>query len=252
MRMLQYHKTTTQEIIALKHRVRSLMDHWAEDCRYKEAVLMNAIRRFLPSKYIIGTGCVVQQAERREDDHLPSTQLDLIIYDNESPILFKEGDFVIITPDSVRGVIEVKANLETAGVRPVIKKANEVGKFIHSGRRDQDQPFFNGIFSFDGFDELDQRLQQERFQRNYLLGNEDFVDDPHFNQFRVNHVALNKDWFLKLWIDDPQPHSLYKITDLSFSFFISNLIAMLSDNSVTKNNFLWFPIDKENNHVTDF
>lgn len=42
------------------------------------------------------------------DEHEASRQIDLIIYDNESPIIFKERDYGITTPDSVRAIIVVK------------------------------------------------------------------------------------------------------------------------------------------------
>lgn len=248
MSLIDYHKTTSAELLALTNKVRNLITHWGEDGRYKEAVLKNVIRRFLPEKFTISTGFVIKQTEHR-GEHLSSRQLDLIIYDNSSPVLFKEGDFVILTPDAVRGIIEVKANLQNQGVANVLRQANENGKFIFSGKDDKKERFFNGVFSFEGF-ENDFDIQT--FSQNYLSGNMDFQEDEHYQKFKVNHVSLNKNWFVKLWPEDANPHSLYNIHDLSFSFFISNLTDSLANKSVKKNNFIWYATDKELNIVRQF
>ena len=145
MNILEYHKSTTKELLALADKVKSLINHNGEDGMYKEIVLKNIIRRFLPEKYKIGTGFVVNQTENR-DIHIPSTQIDLLIYDNTSPILFKEGDFVILTPDSVCGIIEVKSNLQNVNsLSEVIKKSNTIGQTIFNSKTDKKQKFFNGI-----------------------------------------------------------------------------------------------------------
>jgi hypothetical protein len=63
----------------------------------------------------------------------------------------------------------------------------------------------------------------------------------------VNHISFNKDIFYKFWNtrEDDRNGYLYHIEDLSFSFFISNLISHLNEESVMFNNQLWFPVDKE-------
>lgn len=248
MSLLDYHKTTSKELLALTNKVRNLITHWGEDGRYKEAVLKNIIRRFLPEKFTIGTGFVIKQTANR-GEHLTSRQLDLVIYDDASPVLFKEGDFVILTPDAVKGVIEVKANLQNQGLTEVLRQANENGQFIFSGKEDKTQRFFNGVFSFEGYTN---NFDLDGFTLNYINSNTDFINDADYTSFKVNHVSLNKDWFIKVWNEEANPHSLYNIQDLSFSFFISNLTDALSNKSVEKNNFIWFATDKELNLVRQF
>jgi hypothetical protein len=247
MSLIDYHRTTTKELLALTNKVRNLITHWGEDGRYKEAVLKNVIRRFLPEKFTIGTGFVIKQTNNR-GEHLSSRQIDLLIYDDASPVLFKEGDFVILTPDAVKGIIEVKANLQNQGINQIIRQANENGQFIFSGKDDKKQKFFNGVFSFEGYEN---NFDQNIFVNAYLQSNEGF-DDAHFSKYKVNHVCLNKDWFIKYWKDDANPHSLYNIHDLSFSFFISNLTDFLSNKSVKKNNFIWYATNKELNLIRQF
>ena len=243
MSLLEYHKTTTNELLAITNKVRNLISHWGEDGRYKEAILKNIIKRFLPEKFKIGTGFVVKQTNTR-GEHLSSQQIDLLIYDNDSPVLFKEGDFVILTPDAVRAIIEVKANLKNQGLAKVIKQANKNGEFIFYGKNNKEQPFFNGVFSYEGYNKI---ANIDTIVHRYLEGEISFSHDTNFKKYQVNHVALNKDWFIKIWEEDESPHSLYNLKDLSFSFFISNLTDILSNKSVKRNNFIWYATDKELN-----
>ena len=248
MSLIDYHRATSNELLALTDKVRSLITHWGEEGRYKEAVLKNILGRFLPEKYTIATGFVIKQTQNR-GQHLSSKQIDLIIYDNASPVLFKEGDFVILTPDAVRGIIEIKANAQNQNLGEILRQANENGQFIFSGKDDKKPIFFNGIFSYAGFDK---NFIMEKFVHNYLKSNLEFLTDPNYLKFKVNHVSLNKDWFIKVWNGKTNPHSIYKIQDLSFSFFISNLVDTLSNKSVKKNNFIWYANDKELNLVKEF
>lgn len=202
----------------------------------------------MPEKYSIGTGFVIKQTNTR-GEHLSSRQIDLIVYDDASPVLFKEGDFVILTPDAVRGIIEVKANLQNQGIAEVLRQANENGQFIFSGKADKRQPFFNGIFSYEGYND---HFNLDTFVQNYNNSNQGFLGEQDYGKFKVNHVALNKDWFIKVWNDDLDPHSLYNIEDLAFSFFISNLTDTLSNKSVRRNSFIWFATDKELNLIRQF
>lgn len=248
MSLIDYHKTTSEELLALTNKVRNLITHWGEDGRYKEAVLKNVIGRFLPEKFTIGTGFVIKQTAVR-GEHLSSRQLDLVIYDDASPLLFKEGDFVILTPDAVRGIIEVKANLQNQGLTEVLEQANENGKFIFKAKDDKKQKFFNGVFSYEGYSN---NFDLDTFEQNYKNSNTNFINDPDYKKFKVNHVSLNKDWFVKTWNEDSKPHSIYNIQNLSFAFFISNLTDTLSNKSVKKNNFIWYATDKELNLIRQF
>ena len=55
MNTIDFHKSTAAELLAIKDRVRNLINHWGEDGRYKEAVIKTMIQRFLPEKFKIGT-----------------------------------------------------------------------------------------------------------------------------------------------------------------------------------------------------
>ena len=74
-------------------------------------------------------------------EHL-STQIDIIIYRMDIPLLFQKADFVIVPESAVLGIIEVKTQLDSANIEEAFKKAHENGSLIHHYR-------FNGIFSYD-------------------------------------------------------------------------------------------------------
>ncbi|OMP75748.1 hypothetical protein, partial [[Flexibacter] sp. ATCC 35208] len=97
---------------------------------------------------------------------------------------------------------------------------------------------------FEGYENnFDNVIFAERFSEGEI----GFVTQESYKKFKVNHVSLNKDLFLKFWPQDKKQHSLYNIEDLSFPFFISNRTDILANKSVRKNNFIWYPTDKELN-----
>lgn len=92
---------------------------------YKERLLMKTIANFLPSRYGVGTGFVIFPKKREISqidpdnidlwnlhDHDVSKQLDIIVYDCYNyPLVFRDGDFVVVRPEAVRSIIEVKGTL---------------------------------------------------------------------------------------------------------------------------------------------
>ena len=247
MSILKFHKSTAKELLVIKNRVRDLIKHWGEDGRYKEAVLKSVIKRFLPEQFNIGTGFVIKEEVER-GSHQSSKQIDLIIYNTAYPILFKESDFVILTPDAVNGIIEVKSNLSNHNFTNVIKQANKNGKFVFKNK--VNYPFFNGIFSFDGYNNS---FNPEPLKESILNSLENYQDDKFHQDYLVNNISFNNNYFYKFWKNDKTyKHKIYKIKELSFAFFISNLIDCVSVNSVLDNPQLWFPVDKRFNEIFRF
>jgi len=247
MSIKEFHKSTVEELLAVKDRVRNLINHWGEEGRYKEAVLKSVIKRFLPEQFKIGTGFIVQQTEDR-GVHRSSKQIDLIVYNTSYPVLFREGDFVILTPDAVHAIIEVKANLSNQNFKDVLNKANENGKFAFKYKANY--PFFNGIFSYDGYENLSTNASSLKTVVSESI--EEFETDSNYQKYIVNHIAFNKHLFYKYWENEETKNRIYRIEDLSFAFFISNLIDLVSINSVIDNSKLWFPVDESFNVVSEF
>ncbi len=253
--MKLFHKSTTEELKVIKNRVRNLIGNrnWGEEGRYKEAILRSVIKRFLPQNFKIGTGFIIK---RREDDNEinrydieSSRQIDILIFDATRPILFSEGDFFIATPNSVRAIIEVKTNIENQNLTEIIKRMNEMGQFINQSQSDQpiieNRPIFNGIFSYEGYHNI---TNQQDVEESLEVKIKEGARGTNY----VNHISLNENIFIKNFGHKTSSgeyifdrFSVYKIEDLSFSYFISNLLSYLVKRPITDESDLWFPTDKE-------
>lgn len=241
----KFHESTTKEINALKDRVRNLIgaQNWSDEGRYKEAVLSNVIKRYLPKNYSVGSGHVVKPASNAFGCEI-SNQMDIIIYDNSLPLLFSEGNFIITTSAAIHGVIEVKTNIENAGFEKTVNTANENGKFIFYGKKVISRPIFNGIFSYDGYSNGCPESIKEQIRESSQL----YADNPNEAKYYiVNHICLNSDFFIKHWRGTKQKYCLYQIRNLSFAYFIGNLLYFVTekDFALEGDMSFWFPINKE-------
>lgn len=200
----KYQKSISDELIATKDRVRNFIDaaHWAEDGRYKEIILKDLLSSKLPAFASIGTGFVMGNSL--------SSQIDIIIYRSDIPVLFQKSDFVIVSKEAVLGIVEVKTKLDDSIIDDTFKKSHANGQII--GKH-----IFNGIFSYEaGYSMNVLHAAIERACRAY----------PGY----VNNVSFGKDYFMKYWQsgsprgEPGNKYRIYKISNLSFGYFISNLI----------------------------
>ena len=225
----KFYESVNNELIAVKDRIRSLIGdaNWGEEGRYKEAVLKNILSKFLPKKYSMATGFVINKNKEI------STQIDILIYDNAFPVLFSEGDFVVVLADSVKAIIEVKSSIQnTTDLIEIIKKSEENGKKIRINFA-QSQKIFNGIFCYDcdlSFQTLEKSLM-------------DFFNLNDCDIFgKVSNISLGNKTFLHIWWSQ-RPFALkgYELPNLSFAYFISNLLTSFDPYKLLENESLFFP-----------
>ena len=244
-----FQRSITDELSYTKDRVRNLIGNvnWAEEGRYKEAILKKIIRQYLPSNLEIGTGFIVSNSDHIYGQHGKiSNQLDLIIYEGKTPVIFREGDFVILTESGVRGVIEVKskltnysANQNSNALNSVLQKLNDLKRF--ETFRDNPETHirrFIGILSFD----YKGNIQASRIDEALRLSNG-----------LTNHISLGTDVFIRYWesIEGLEPslnfdgrcYNIYDLKRLSFSYFISNLLHITSDEELMDRYWFSFPIE---------
>lgn len=140
----KFHKSIGQELLAVKDRVRNLisMAHPGEEGRYKEEILKRVIREHLPEKFSVDTGFILGQRP------VVSKQIDVIIHDKDFPVIFRNGDFIIVTGEGVRGIIEVKTRLDASMLKSVVPNASQNGVAAMSGHTGPSN-FFNGVFSYE-------------------------------------------------------------------------------------------------------
>jgi len=240
----EFQESITKELITTKDRVRNLIGgiNWSDDGRYKEAILRKMILQFLPNNLSIGTGFIVANySENFETDNHTSSQLDIIIYDDRIPVVFREGDFVILTEKSVRAIIEVKTKIKGGdsdknSLTKIVQKLNNLKQFKTFSEKKKKKELFVGVFSYEYNESLDETNAEIALRESDGF---------------VNHLSLGTNKFIKYWkensglpcIDNKSRcYIQYRIENLSFSYFISNLLHIVSDKEPIERAWLSFPI----------
>ncbi len=104
--------------------------------RYKESLLRSCIKEFIPRRYNAGTGFIpfIRESSLCEyssdnpdlwnlKEHYVSHELDMIVFDDHNfPPIFRDGDFVVVRPESVHAIVEVKGYLKKSIIENAIKK----------------------------------------------------------------------------------------------------------------------------------
>lgn len=229
MRTEDYFRSISAEMEALKDRVRFLISdsHWPTDGEWKESVLRTVIRRSAPKTLSVGRGFVVS-GERS------STQLDILIYDNTHPVLYRDGDLVFVSPAACRAVIEVKSSINSANFSESCNKLGSVANLVRrspGGRRT-----FIGLFSY-----------ESRVRPNRAL--EILAESSQGDSARViDHVVNGQSNFIKWWALTPQgprtSHNswhAYTLPSMAAGYFVHNLLLHLSPHAEQENESIWFP-----------
>ena len=224
-----YFQSLTQEIQALKNRVRYFIQdrHWLSDGLWKESVLRSVLRRHLPKTLEVGTGFFVTSEG-------VSSQIDILIYDTSKPILFQDGDFVVVTPDLVRSIIEVKTTMRRSELSGALRKLGS-NHFLAASTA-LCQPFV-GLFAYEaddvGHDDLLEALDAEAAGSSRRC---------------VHCVSLSDDLFTRFWHCPPEnprrPNELwraYRLPGSAPAYFIHNVIESLCQRSVLDNDTVWYP-----------
>jgi Domain of unknown function (DUF6602) len=120
-----YYDSFAEEMVAKFRRVGHLIPNKATNGYYHEEILRSVLRNFLSKRFSVKTGFVYKSPQEF------SNQIDIMIIDEyeASAYIYQEGDFAIVRPRSVVGVLEVKTLLRSgdfdealdnvAGVAPV-------------------------------------------------------------------------------------------------------------------------------------
>ena len=240
MNIEKYFRNLTSEIESLKDRVRLYIDdaHWQSDGEWKESVLRTILKRHLPKNIGVGRGFVVNVDKA-------TTQIDILLYDNSKPILFQDGDFIIITPDAAKGAIEVKTKLwQQADLSKAINKLSDIAQFINPASSYGKDQFF-GLFSY----------EETLFNTDSVLGIlQDCVNGQ--NQRIVHCISLGLNYFVRYWPESlfgqfPKWHS-YQLGNKAPAYFVHNVIDHLCPKWASDNNNVWYPENgKENYKISE-
>ncbi|MCX6132995.1 MAG: hypothetical protein NTU47_04185 [Ignavibacteriales bacterium] len=244
MDILQYHRSVAEELNAVKHKIRDLMNnpHWLTDGEIKESILRNILRRHLPGKYEIGRGFIFTPTGC-------SKQIDLLVYDSSFPVIFREQDLVFVTPDAVRAIIEVKTKTTAKSLSKALDNLIHNVLIVEQHYRQFTQlqlshySLFTGIFSFET-DIQDPDIVLE------LL----YHKAKEMRSRVVNHLCLNDSLFFKFWESHvwtpyEEWHS-YHLERLAPAYFLNNIVNEVAPISVFSNMKFWFPLGSKEIYKT--
>lgn len=107
--MDDYFLSLANELISRYQRIKNFTPHALSTGKYHEEALKSVLKLFLPDRFSIKTGFVFIPKEKAV-----SRESDLIIIDENEPnsYFFKDGDFVVVHPEAVVCVIEVKTKID--------------------------------------------------------------------------------------------------------------------------------------------
>ncbi len=227
MNVEAYFRSLTAELESLKNRVRDFIDdvHWLTHGQWRESVLRSFFARRLPDTVKVGRGFVLTKLG-------PSTECDILLYKASSPVLFKEGDLVFLTPDAVLAIIEVKSSTDRRTLESVLDKFSELGRKLGSYR----EHCLFALFSYESTVPSDRVLEALR-------------DKCDHETKIVDLVSLGSSTFVKWWKFKPTRSSnehyerwhSYHLENMSAGYFIANVVEFVSPDSVGGNDWLWFP-----------
>lgn len=245
MDLHKYFRSLTQEVHALKDRVRNLSPHWPTDGESKESVIRTILRRHLPSNLRVGRGFILKEGAS-------TTQIDVLIYDAAYPVVYQDGDLAFVTRDAVRGIIEVKTRVSIGALPAVLDKLASNVDFVNNDRRDNgsDLTLFAGVFAFD----FEPAITKEN--ANTILDH--LSAAVRGDQRRmINHIALGRSAFVRFWPHSPyernnipayQKWHFYELPDEVPGYFINNVVSALAPDSVRDNEAIWFPEEGKEMH----
>lgn len=134
-RTRQFAASFAADLASYSDRIRNLIRHRPTTGNYREGLLRDLLHKYLPKRYHVASGFIFGS----------DRQLDLIIYDQiEYSPIFREGDLVVVTLESVRAVIEVKTVLSNQALCDALEILHTAVPSTHSG-----PPIFKGIFAFE-------------------------------------------------------------------------------------------------------
>ncbi|MCL1885990.1 MAG: hypothetical protein FWF98_04470 [Dehalococcoidia bacterium] len=123
MGMEQYYRKVQDKVMVQRDVINALLKDPRIIGDYYEAIVRDAVRESVSSSFAVGRGVVLA------DDGRASRECDIIIYNTvEYGTLFSSGDIVVVSPESVRCVIQVKGTVNQDNLGDAIQSLDAVDK----------------------------------------------------------------------------------------------------------------------------
>jgi hypothetical protein len=118
--LIKYYSSQAKLMLDQYENINQLLsptDDWTAPGDFCEILFRDFLRKFLPSSLSADKGfCYGRSIIDGKDSHCP--EIDILIHDTKHHRpLFRMGDFVVVKPQAVRGMIQVKRTLTQTQVR---------------------------------------------------------------------------------------------------------------------------------------
>ena len=121
--MQQYYRKIQDKVLVQRDIIKSLVKDQRVIGDYYEAIIRDVIRENVAEAFAVGRGVVLSKEGKT------SSECDIIIYSAaEYGPLFKSGEIVVISPDAVRCVVEVKGTLNNRHLSNALKNLSSVNE----------------------------------------------------------------------------------------------------------------------------
>ncbi|MFC2026682.1 DUF6602 domain-containing protein [Chloroflexota bacterium] len=121
--MKQYYKNVQKKILVQKDIIRSLLKDPKVIGDYYEAIIMDAVRESISEYFSARRGVILAENGQA------SRECDIIVYSAaEYGPLFLSGDIIVVNPEAVRCVIQVKGTINTENLKDAIANLAAVNR----------------------------------------------------------------------------------------------------------------------------
>ena len=114
--MKQYYRMVQEKILVQRDIICSLLKDPQIIGDYYEAIIRDAVRESISESFTVGRGVILSETGQS------SRECDIIIYSaSEYGPLFVSGDIIVVNPEAVRCVIQVKGTISNDSLMDAIK-----------------------------------------------------------------------------------------------------------------------------------
>jgi len=125
--MEQYYRKIQDKVLVQRDIISSLIKDQRVIGDYYEAIIRDVIRENVAEAFAVGRGVILSKEGKT------SRECDIIVYNAvEYGPLFKSGAIVVISPEAVRCVVEVKGTLTNSNLSDAVKNLSSVNE-LRSG-----------------------------------------------------------------------------------------------------------------------
>ena len=178
----------------LPHSSKNASIHSGEEGRFVESLVVEFLRKSLPSLIEVSTGFVVWS----KNINITSGQIDILIFDNHnfSPLM-RYGDAVIIHDQSLIAAISIKKNIALDNIINEVRTLSKIGAIC--GKNNYPNPYL-AIFSLDirGLANFQNTIKNviKKFKETYYERDSGWSGNEFINDFIVlnKFIIKRKEW----------------------------------------------------------